>query len=214
MSTQITNLDKANLVFNMAIRLLKPQNKITTLEIKMQLIKDYPIIEWKQQFVHEAMDAFYRQGLFIIADDNGTYRTYSDPNYNHITVDAEIVPFDALPVYTKSIDNTTTNASISTNDKQASPKASSVTKSAIDKNKALELMKNNRGHYFTAFIKENGTVEVLNCQFVKAKQDLNAPNSVVVKLRKKAIESYKKFELENLAELSINKENFVVTATN
>ena len=203
MTTQITDLDKVNLVFNMAMRLLKPQNRITTLEIKMQLIKDYPSIKWKQEFVHDAMDAFYRQGFFTITDDNGTYRTYSDPNYNPITVDAVIV-IDALPVYTKSI-AASTSSTDTDNSQGTTSSAKPAVKTAIDKNKALDLMRNNKGHYFTAFIKENGTVEILNCQFVKAKQDLNAPNSVVVKLRKKAVESYKKFELQDLEELSINK---------
>lgn len=205
MFLQIPQDQMEKLVFNTANKLLKPNNTITTLEIKLQLIKDYPQTKWVQNFVHDTMDYFYRQGLFVIVDDNGTYRTYSDPNYNPVFVDAVATPVDQIALgngYTKSIDTSTdgtSNSSVST------------VKTTIDKNKALNLMQNNRGHYFTAFVNENGTVSVLNCQYIKNQQDFNFPNSVVVKLRKKSVDTMKTFNLNELIELSINKQNFVVS---
>lgn len=211
MLTQIAQVTKEDIIFNMAIKLLKPQNRITNLEIKNQLRKDFPDFSWKQEFVHDTMDNFYRQGYFIIADDNGTYRTYADPTYNPITVDAVIVD-DTIALtdgqYTKAIDPTATQNDV-VSDTTTNTVVDAV-KTTIDANKALSLMQNNSGHFFTAFVKENGNVEVLNCQYVRNRQDLNAPNSVVVKLRKKAVDSFKTFELSNLTELSINKQSFVI----
>ena len=215
MFTQISQTAKEEMVFQTAKKLLEPQNRITTLEIKKQLIKDFSAIKWEQQFVHDTMQFLYEQGVFIIVDDNGTYRTYADPNYNPLTVDAVIV-VDQLSdgSFTKTIALDSSNIPVSYDGSNAITTLDSsdtqLTKTVIDTNTAKNLMEKNRGHYFTAFVNENGQKVVLNCQYVKGLQDQNSPNFVNLKLRKQTPNSLIRVDLNSLVELSINKKIFEV----
>ncbi len=56
--------------------LLKANNKVTTLEVKVQARRDYPYFFWDQKTVSAFMDQFAGDGLMSYTD-NGTYRTYS-----------------------------------------------------------------------------------------------------------------------------------------
>lgn len=197
MFQQVSQTVKEMLVYNMAQKLLKPNNTITNLEIKNQLIKDFSNIKWTQDFIHVVMDNFRRQGLFVIIADNGTYRTYSDPNYDPLVVDVVALQVDPVSLgvgsYTKTVD--ISNNTIAT-----------VNKTTIDTTKALDLMKNNRGHYFTAFINEDATKVVLNCQYINSQND-----AITVRLRKKSGNPIYIFDLNKLVELSINKQFFVIS---
>lgn len=57
--------------------LIKINNKITTLEIKIECISRYPEFYWKQQDVKSFVDDLVNSGDLYVSDDNGTYRTYS-----------------------------------------------------------------------------------------------------------------------------------------
>ena len=57
--------------------LLKINNKITTLEIKMECIDRYPEFYWKQQDVKALVDSLVESRELYVSNDNGVYRTYS-----------------------------------------------------------------------------------------------------------------------------------------
>jgi len=58
-----------------ADNLLKANNKVTTLEIKTELRRDYPYYFWDQQTVSDFMGQLAGDGVYDY-DDNGTYREY------------------------------------------------------------------------------------------------------------------------------------------
>lgn len=76
--------DQKKAVLKTAQALCHPNNTVTTLEVKNQLIKDYPQFHWRQNVgdnsVSALMDKLATEGKFNYTD-NGTYRTYSDPSY-------------------------------------------------------------------------------------------------------------------------------------
>lgn len=63
-------------VLTVAKQLAKANNTVTTLEIKLELRRDYPYYYWTQQVVSNYMDQLAGDGIFTYTD-NGTYRTYS-----------------------------------------------------------------------------------------------------------------------------------------
>jgi hypothetical protein len=63
-------------VLSTAKDLLKANNTVTTLEIKLQVRRDYPYFYWDQPTISKYMDGFAGDGIFKYTD-NGTYRTYS-----------------------------------------------------------------------------------------------------------------------------------------
>lgn len=63
-------------LLKVAKRLCKANNTVTTLEIKKELIRDYPYFYWDQQTVSSYMSQYAGDGIFTYTD-NGTYRTYS-----------------------------------------------------------------------------------------------------------------------------------------
>lgn len=63
-------------VLTVAQSLAKAKNTVTTLEIKVELRRDYPYFFWTQDTVSKFMDQLAGDGLFTYTD-NGTYRIYS-----------------------------------------------------------------------------------------------------------------------------------------
>lgn len=63
-------------VLTVAKGLLKANNTVTTLEIKLELRRDYGYYFWTQKVVSDYMDQFAGDGIFTYID-NGTYRIYS-----------------------------------------------------------------------------------------------------------------------------------------
>jgi hypothetical protein len=63
-------------VIAVAKRLCKANNTVTTLEIKVELRRDYPYYFWTQQAVSDYMSQLAGDGIFTYTD-NGTFRTYS-----------------------------------------------------------------------------------------------------------------------------------------
>lgn len=63
-------------VLTVAKKLASANNTVTTLEIKVELRRDYPYYFWDQSTVSTFMDQLAGDGIFDYTD-NGTYRTYS-----------------------------------------------------------------------------------------------------------------------------------------
>lgn len=179
------NVIRKGLVFKTAQDLLLPNNKTTTLEIKTQLRLTNPEYYWDQSFVSTCMDEFSATGVFNYVN-MGSYRTYSDPK--------------------KSVKNPTKNVTTKTVTVKVSVKPSKTSK--VSKTKALDLMQNSKGKFFTVTFnkKGDGTVRTLNCQYM-AGQKITG-NIIKVKeaslLLKKDPNPMRSFDLNTLKKLSIS----------
>lgn len=163
MTGTLTSKMMKDAVQNTAKKLLKANNTVTTLEIKAELRIKYPHFYWTQSSVSSIMDELYHDGLFSFKD-NGIYRTYSHPTA------------------TKKV-NSTTIKKVSAPRKVAKA-PSVVAQSTISKTKALDLIKNSKGHFFTAtFTKKDNTQRTINCQYLK---DQTASDLGYVKVKEAA----------------------------
>lgn len=75
-NTESNMKSKKDAVLKVAKDLLKANNTITTLEIKMELRRDYGYYYWTQQEVSDFMNQFAGDGIFTYVD-NGKFRIYS-----------------------------------------------------------------------------------------------------------------------------------------
>lgn len=149
MST-INTLVKAAVV-KAANELLVANNTVTTLELKLKLIKDEPLINWKQTMVSDIMKELYSENMFTFVD-NGTFRVYSAP------VKPKVVKAKPTP-----------SVAITKSTKMTKP-----TGKTISRKVALDLIQNNRGHFFTAvFTRKDGTDRVINAQYLKDQKDMS-----------------------------------------
>lgn len=139
-------------------KICHPNNTFTTLELKNQLIADYPDFRWTQDELtstnsQSVVAEMLLKTELIVTDDNGTYKTYSLPNYKKPTMTT-----------------TQTVATLNTATKTKTRKPDN----RISRTKAYDMMKNNKGRFFTAvFIKKDGTERTINCQFLKDQTELN-----------------------------------------
>lgn len=148
----INTLVKAAVV-KAANELLVANNTVTTLELKLKLIKDEPLINWKQTMVSDIMKELYSENMFTYVD-NGTFRVYSAP---------------VKPKVGKGKVKPTPPVAITKSTKMTKP-----TGKTISRKVALDLIQNNRGHFFTAvFTKKDGTDRVMNAQYLKDQKDMS-----------------------------------------
>lgn len=147
-------MNRKKAVLDTATRLLKSQNQITTLEIKVELIKLYPKFIWTQGIVSTIMDDFYKKGMFTY------YDTVTGGNQHRV--------YSATGVKIRNVKNKQqTMSTTTTGMKKSTNKVSVPSTKTISKTKALELMQNNKGHFFTAtFIAKKGE-RTINCQYLK-----------------------------------------------
>lgn len=146
-------------VLRTAQRLLQPNNSVTTLEIKTALRKEQPGFYWDRDFISTTMDEFAQLGVFKYTF-NGTFRTYFDP---------------VRPMQTKAVKTQPAPAATPAPKKAKASKAAKTAKidkwstsSRISKSKALNMMQNNKGHFFSVQFqkKGDGTLRVMNCQYL------------------------------------------------
>lgn len=116
---------------------------------------NYPGNKWEQDDMSEIMMEFESQGVFVVTKDNGTYRTYSDPTW--------VKASTPLPTINHAIKQ---QVAIAKN-KPATKKNTGTGVTYITRKKAIDLMMNNRGHFFTAvFAKRDGSLRTMNCQYL------------------------------------------------
>jgi len=165
-TTDISMKQMTDAVINTAKALCKAQNTVTTLEIKAEVIKNHPQFHWTQNFVSATMDDAYEAGMFTYTDtvtNGNTHRIYSD-----------VAP--VTPVTTGALAKTGIRKVGRPTGSTNKPKATATPKrkvvavtptKTIGKTKALELMENNKGHFFTAtFVAKKGE-RTINCQYLK-----------------------------------------------
>lgn len=163
-------------------------NTFSTLELKLKLRKDEPSYYWIQTNVSAIMDEFAKNGLFTYTD-NGTHRVYSDKNRVLPKVKVKATPKTAAKVATKPVVTAQTNGV------------------KISRTKALDLMKNNKGHFFTVeFKKQDGTIRKLNGQYVKDQKNSGLGYVMMKessKLKAKDKEPIRNVNLQTLRSLKI-----------
>lgn len=138
-------------VVKAANELLVANNTVTTLELKMKLRKDEPSFYWSQATVSSIMNELHNENMFTFKD-NGTFRVYSAPVKPKV---AKVKPTPSV-IITKST------------------KMTKPTGKTISRKVALDLIQNNRGHFFTAvFTKKDGTDRVINAQYLKDQKDMS-----------------------------------------
>lgn len=188
-NSTVTDNIRKGLVLKTAQRLLKPNNTVTTLEIKNDLRLSNKAIKWNQDFISEAMDSFSGMGIFNYVS-NGTYRTYSDPT---------------RPV---------TKAIVSVPAKVVTKTPTRSRKGGISTKDALKLMQESKGRFFTVTFdkKSTGSERILNCQYISGQKITG--NLVKVKeaslLLKKDPNPVRSFDLNTLKKVSISGKVFNV----
>lgn len=204
---------KKDAVLNAANALLQANNTVTTLEIKNKIRTDKATEDLyiDQQIVHDVMEEAHQAGNFAIVDDNGTYRTYS----------AIKVP-SSLQKRKAQLKNMTQSAiaplDITSKRGRGRPRKNPATPAIkptyISRRKALELMQNNSGHFFTAvFVKKDGEERKMNCQYLK---DQSASQLGYLKIKEPAAikrgekSAIKNLNLQTLKSLSIGGSHYKI----
>lgn len=190
-------------VINAANKLLKANNTVSTLELKLALRKSQPLFYWNQKLVSDTMNELYQENKFTY-EDNGTFRVYSAPVKAAIKVTTTYVP-SVKDAFNYSVSNSTrglvkgsatalaagakaaatraankkaVNNSVVTKTFTKTPitqtKTKNVPRKAISRSKALDLIKGNKGKIFSAtFIKKDGAARVINAQYLKDQKDMS-----------------------------------------
>lgn len=187
-----------------ALKLCQANNTVTTLEIKTELRKTHPYFHWIQNTrngligVSEYMDELYNDGEFVYTD-NGSYRVYSavtvvKPQTKRGRPRKVVATVGGTPIGTVTIKNKSTHNVRS-----------------ISRKKALDLMANNKGHFFTAtFVKQNGDERTINCQYMKG-QVPTATGYVMVREAQKmkdGVNAIRQINLQTLSNIRIGGQNY------
>lgn len=189
-------------ILSTATQLARANNTVTTLEIKTELRKLFDV---KQAEVSTAMADFATKGLFSYKD-NGTYRVYSLAN----------VKFPSKSQTRRGLVKGSATA-LAAGAKAAATRAKNKggvsVGNVISRSKALQLMQNNKGHFFTAeFVKQDGTLRKLNGQYVSG-QSTNPLGYVLVKESgklKTGVNAIRNINLQTLKSIKIGGVKYTV----
>lgn len=211
---------RKQLVYQVADAICAKTNKLSTKQLKLELRNQYPDETWNKydngQGVSELFHELVKEGKFVSVYDNGTYQTYASPKYKisnrkgagFIADMEEAITNLSQPtgvIVIKSVKKTT---------KTNKTKATSSADGRISRVKARDLMKNNKGRFFTVtFIKkEDNTERTMNCQYLSNQ----APNNSFIKVKDQALHKVnptnciRSFDLNTLKKLSIGGKKYNV----
>lgn len=211
----MTEQQMKNAVKKVAKELAKANNTITTLEIKNELRIQYPTINWTQyatssflggfdstpgvsDLFHELVD----EGEFVSVADNGTFQTYADAKTGK-TVVVKASPAVNVGITIKRGLVKGSVIALAAGKKAAATRAANKggdtgkKGNRISKTKAYDLMKSNKGHFFTAvFTKKDGTTRTINCQYVSDQK--SSPLGYVLVKESRLLKSKDKEPIRNL----------------
>jgi hypothetical protein len=222
-TTQTTNMSTQKTmktaVRNTADNLLTANNTVTTLEIKNQLRKTQPNFYWSQATVSALMDELQKEGVYTYTD-NGTFRVYSALTKVPVKITKAYSATVIAPVKTTRGLTKGSAKALAAGAKAAATRAANKGKTLapgarISRSKALELMKNNKGHFFTAvFTKVDGTERTINAQYLKD-QGTSGLGYVKVreasKLKAGTTDNIRQINMQTLKRLKIQKKEYVVS---
>lgn len=228
----ITKTQMKTAVEKVANDLDNKNNRITTLELKNELRNQFPAVLWNQYTtngVNGVSDLFHElvgEGKFVSVGDNGTYQTYRSKNVQKATValgealnkaskkgtgtTAQVI--SSLNPLTKK--NPTTTTGILSVSGSPITGAGKIPSNKISRTKALDLMKNNKGHFFTVqFIKQDGSLRTLNGQYVKG-QNPSPLGFILVKeaklMKSNAKEQIRNVNIQTLRSLKISGNSYSI----
>lgn len=181
-----------------AMNLCQANNTVTTLELKTELRNTHPYFHWIQNTkgnltgVSEYMNELAQEGDFVYSD-NGQYRVYSTVT----TVKSK--------VKTARINRVTSTKLV------AQAKIPNHNVRSISRQKALDMMMSNKGHFFTAvFTKKDGDKRTINCQYMKD-QKANPVGYVMVReagKMKLGVNAVRQINLQTLESIRIAGQNY------
>ena len=212
---------KKDAIIATATRLLQANNTVSTLEIKAELRVKFPDYYWDQTIVSSVMDNEYRS-LGMTYSDNGTYRTYSlvGSPVNAPVKKGRGRPRKPAPFVQAAISTpkrgrgrprkTPVVATVPTVKATVVPAGASK----ISRKKALELMENNGGRFFTVvFVKKDGSKRTMSCQYLKDQTDSKL-GYVKVKeasaMKRGDANCIKQVNIQTLMELRITGKHFII----
>ena len=175
-----------------ASRLCKVNNKVTTLELKVELRKTHPHFFFFFNSsdgvtgVSEYMQELNQEGFFSYID-TGKFRIYSD------------VSLTAVKSKQKKI-----NTSIKDKNNKVH---------RISRQRALNMISNNKGHFFTAvFTKQNGEERTINCQYLKDQKNKSLGYVMVkeVQKMKDGTNSIRQINMQTLRKLRIGGQTYTI----
>ena len=151
-------------VINTAKDLCKTSKNVSILDIKQNVVKTHPQYFWTQAYISAVMSDAYKAGIFTQSNikdiKNIVYSLNSNTKIKNMSTVTVAVKKTAKKV-TKKSSTVVESPKVVSNDTKTTTKT-------ISKTKALELMENNRGHFFTAtFITKEGELRTMNCQYLK-----------------------------------------------
>ena len=176
----MTKSTKKQLVLQVANAMCNVNNKLSTKELKIELRNQYPDEQWNKYDngagVSDLFHELVREGKFVSVGDNGTYQTYASVLF-------PIKDRKGAP-YISDLEENAISASVGLANalnkiavkKTGTVKASPTTVATVTKNKAnvinrtkaLELMSNNKGRFFTAiFTDKKNQDRTINCRYLK-----------------------------------------------
>jgi hypothetical protein len=219
----ITKTDMKNAVETVANQLASKLGRITTLELKNELMNVFPAIVWNQYttgVVSGVSDLFHelvREGKFYSIADNGTYQTYLPQGVRKGTANALGTAIKkANPKKTKVVAlggtlPASTTVSVTTT-KKAAKKAKKPTYTVTQ---LRDMMKNNKGHFFTAtFISQKGERTIngqyVSNQVIKPGQEHYVIVREAVKMKKTPTDDIRQINLNTLKSLKIAGKTIVI----
>lgn len=147
---------KRMVIVNIMTDLLTANNTVTTLEIKTEARTLYPDFYWDQATVSKVLDELASKGALTYTD-NGTFRTYSEVVTKRFVNTTPTTPKKAVKTTTKRSNNKILTAKVN---------------GTITRTKALKLIENNKGHFFSVvFDKKSGEERVMNAQYLSDQSD-------------------------------------------
>jgi hypothetical protein len=161
--------------------LLKANNTVTTLEIKVELRNRWNKDVWNQSYVSSIMQDLANKGKFNYTD-NGTYRVYShvSKTISKSKSKSKSIPIPAVP-----------------NKRQR-----------ISKTKAIELLNNTKGRFFgVTFTKKDGTERSMRC---RVEGNLKISPLGYATLKDVSEDKPKSVNLQTLSEIRLNKITYLV----
>lgn len=192
---------KKSAILLAVFELLKPNNQVTTLEVKTYVRKNFPEFYTTQADVSQALQVLNDEGV-LNYKDNGTYRTYYNPNIKapkaSKTAPQTTVKSNAKAAVAKTVNIVTTPSEVKGNH--------------ISRTQAMYFMQNNKGHFFTAkFITKKNNLRTINAQYLKdSKADLGYIKVRETGKLKKGEDGVRNVNLQTLEELTIGGRTFIV----
>lgn len=197
----MNNLQRRQAIHDTANALCNAQNQFTNLELKNELRKNFPNEVWNQMDISVEMMDLADGGGYFDYTHNGSYRTYfATPSLQGSQAQTNSNPSMTQQLIAKAQSQPTSIPNV-TNVKPVKVKTPVATK-RIGRNKALDIIQNTNGKFFSVkFAKKNGDERLMGVQYVKGTK----PDPLgYVRLKELKTQITKSVNLQTLSEIKTN----------